>query len=151
MDGRLHTILLVEDNLDHAELVVQSLETHRLIGDITHVADGQAALDYVFRQGQYSDPTMSPRPDLVLLDLRLPKVDGQQVLKEIKSTSELATVPVVILTSSDLDSEIDEAYYNHANSYLVKPIDINKFTELMIDLGNYWLVWNHGVLKSAPV
>ncbi len=137
------TVLLVEDNYDHAELVIRSLEGKQSLGHIAHVADGEAALDYVFRRGGYADPAKSPRPDVILLDLRLPKIDGQQVLKEIKHNDQLSTIPVVILTSSDLDRDIDEAYDNYANSYLVKPMEYESFSQLMNDLGLYWFRWNH--------
>ncbi len=137
-----YIILLVEDNPDHAELIMRSLEGHKMIGQVYHVADGETALDYLFRQQAYSDPVLSPRPDLVLLDLRLPKINGQQVLKEIKNADDLSSIPVVILTSSDLEQDIDEAYVNHANSYLVKPLDFHKFAQLMNDMGAYWLRWN---------
>ena len=85
---------------------------------------------------------------MILLDLRLPKIDGQQVLREIKGSEILSSIPVVVLTSSDLDSDIGEAYNNHANSYLVKPIEIDEFTQIMDDLGVYWMEWNRGRLRN---
>src|SRR6516162_6771932 len=93
------TILLVEDNLPHAELVKRSLETHEIANRIYHVSDGEAALAYLFRQGVYADPATSPRPHVVLLDLRLPKVSGLEVLKTIRASRELHTVPVVVMTT----------------------------------------------------
>jgi CheY-like chemotaxis protein len=137
------TILFVEDNEDHAELVMRSLEDHRVANRIHHLSDGEAALDYLLRRGQYADPESSPRPHLVLLDLRLPKIDGLEVLQEIRSHKELERLPVVILTTSYTEIDVSKAYAHHANSYLVKPLDFEKFSRLMKDLGFYWLNWNH--------
>ena len=139
------TILLVEDNIPHAELVKRSLEAHQIANRIYHVADGEAALDYLFRQGVYADPVTSPRPNMVLLDLRLPKLSGLEVLREIRasSDSDLHTVPVVVLTTSAAEQDVTKAYEQRANSYLVKPVDFAQFMQLMQDLGFYWLGWNH--------
>ena len=135
-------ILLVEDNLDHAKIVKRSFEDHQVANDIAHVTDGQAAADYLFRRGQYSDPKKSPRPHVIVLDLRLPKLDGLEVLKRVKESEELRRVPVVVLTTSEAEQDVALAYDYHANSYLVKPLDFGKFTSLMKDLGFYWLGWN---------
>jgi CheY-like chemotaxis protein len=142
MDGEPLIILLVEDNPDHAELVVRSFEEHRVANKIFHVRDGEAALDYLFRKGPYSDPTSSPRPHVILLDLRLPKVDGLEVLAEIKASDDLQQIPVVALTTSESEQDMAGAYKSHVNSYLVKPVDFDKFSRLMDDLGFYWLAWN---------
>jgi len=136
------TILLVEDNLDHAELILRSFRKHFAANTIYHVADGEAALDYVFRRGEYANPNKSPRPHIILLDLRLPKIDGLEVLKEIKANRELHLIPVVILTTSETPRDLAGAYDNYANSYLVKPVGFDKFAQLMNDLGSYWLHWN---------
>ncbi len=138
-----YEILLVEDNPDHAELVMRSLESHPLTNKIHHLADGEAALDYLFRRGAFDDASKSPRPHVVLLDLGLPKIPGLDVLKEIRSAPELDEMPVVVLTTSKAEVDVGEAYKFHANSYLVKPHDFTSFTELMKDLGSYWLGWNH--------
>jgi CheY-like chemotaxis protein len=135
-------ILLVEDNQDHAELVKRSFEEHRVANALHHVSDGEEALDYLFRRGAYTDPEKSPRPHVVLLDLRLPKIDGLEVLKEIRTCKELGRIPVVILTTSDAEMDVARAYDAHVNSYLVKPVDFEKFLQLMNDLGFYWLAWN---------
>ena len=139
------TILLVEDNLPHAELVKRGLEAHQIANRIYHVADGEAALDYLFRQGAYADPVTSPRPHMVLLDLRLPRLSGLEVLREIRasSDSDLHTVPVVVLTTSTAAQDVTRAYEQRANSYLVKPVDFAQFMQLMHDLGFYWLGWNY--------
>lgn len=140
--GKPLEILLVEDNEDHAEIVTRSLRSHRVANSLHLVADGEAALDYLFRRGEYRDPKKSPRPDVILLDLALPKVDGWEVLQEIKRTESLLRIPVVVLTSSEDGRDVGKAYDYHANSYLVKPVDFSKFTDLMRDLGFYWLGWN---------
>ncbi len=137
------TILLVEDNPAHAELVMRSLEDHRVVNEIYHVTNGEAALNYLFQQGNYTNALQSPRPHVILLDLRLPRIDGLEVLKEIKSSDNLKDIPVVILTTSEAEQDVARAYEYHANSFLVKPVDFEKFTQLMTDLGFYWLAWNH--------
>jgi CheY-like chemotaxis protein len=137
------TILLVEDNLPHAELVMRSLELHQIANRVYHVTDGEAALAYLFRQGMYADPLTSPRPHVVLLDLRLPRLSGLEVLREIRASSDLHTMPVVILTTSTAEQDVTRAYAQHANSYLVKPGDFAQFSQLMHDLGFYWLGWNY--------
>ena len=142
MEGEPLIILLVEDNPDHAELVVRSFQDHRVANQIHCVADGEAALDYLFRRGEYADAESSPRPHVILLDLRLPRIDGLEVLQEIKTDEKLRCIPVVVLTTSEAEGDLARAYEHHANSYLVKPVDFGKFTQLMDDLGFYWLGWN---------
>ncbi len=141
--GEPLTVLLVEDNLAHAEMVKRSFEDHRVANKIIHVTDGEMALDYLLRRGEYTDPQTSPRPHVVLLDLRLPKIDGLQVLKEIRSAEGISRTLVVILSTSAAETDVARAYEYHANSYLVKPVDFMKFTEMMDDLGFYWLGWNY--------
>ena len=142
MTGQPFIILLIEDNPDHVELILRSFQEHRVVNKIYHVSDGEAALDYLFRRGDYADPEKSPRPHVILLDLRLPKIDGLEVLKEIKTAKELQRTPVVILTTSEAERDLAGAYEHNANSYLVKPVDFCKFIQLMNDLGFYWLGWN---------
>lgn len=136
-------ILLVEDNPAHAELVKRSLEGHPVANRIIHVSDGEAALDFLFRRGEFADPARSPRPHVVLLDLRLPRVDGLEVLREIRTSPQLEKLPVVILTTSEAEMDVARAYQYHANSFLVKPLDFDKFMQLMDNLGFYWLKWNY--------
>jgi CheY-like chemotaxis protein len=128
--GDAVVILLVEDNLAHAELVRRNVEDFRIANRLYHVTDGEAALAYLFQQGIYADPEQSPRPHLILLDLRLPRIDGLEVLKVIKTSEELQQIPVVILTTSEAEQDVARAYQHYANSYLVKPIDFARFTEL---------------------
>ena len=142
MNEEPSVILLVEDNPSHAELVILSLQDHRVANKIYHVPDGETTLDYLLRRGDYADPQTSPRPHLILLDLRLLKIDGLEVLKEIKAADKLRRIPVVILTSSEAERDVTAAYNYQANSYLVKPVDFDKFAQMMDDLASYWLVWN---------
>lgn len=143
MVGEPILVMLVEDNADHAELVIRTLESHHIPNRILHVSDGESALDYLFRRNDFSDPRISPRPHIILLDLRLPRVDGLEVLRTIKKEGgELRNIPVVILTTSDAEKDLLNAYEYHANSYLVKPVGFEDFNNLMNDLGGYWLGWN---------
>jgi len=136
-------ILLIEDEPAHAEIVRRNFETIGIANMLQHVSNGEAALDYLYRKNAFSDPASSPRPGLVLLDLRLPKVDGLQVLKTIKNDPGLNTIPVVVLTTSASETDIAMAYSNNVNSYLVKPVDFRQFSELLKTLGTYWMSWNH--------
>ncbi len=142
MNAEPLTILHVEDNPDHADLVARSLRRHRVARTVHLAEDGEQALDYLFRRGDYRDPKTSPRPDVVLLDLRLPKVDGLEVLRALKNSSDLLSIPVVVLTSSEAEKDITEAYDHHANSYLVKPVGFEEFNKMMEQIGSYWLDWN---------
>jgi two-component system, response regulator len=140
--GNPVTILLVEDDPAHAEIVRRNLGDFRVANRIVHVADGQAALDYLFHQGDFADPKTSPPPDLILLDLRLPKVDGLEVLRQIKGDEKLKRLPTVVLTTSAAELDMVNAYTQGAGSYLVKPVDFEKFSKLMEAFGYYWLAWN---------
>lgn len=142
MDGEAIVVLLVEDEPAHAEIVKRNFEKSRIANRLIHLPDGQAALDYLYRREAFSALDSSPRPGIILLDLRLPKIDGLTVLKTVKGDPALEKIPVVILTTSGAESDIVKAYEYHANSYLVKPVDFAKFTELMETLGYYWLAWN---------
>ena len=116
MNGEPLTILLVEDNSDHAELIIRNMADFKVANTINHVKDGQAALDYLYGRGKYADRKLFPMPHLMLLDLRLPKVDGLEVLKEVKTCEALRAIPVVILTTSDTEKDMAMAYEYHANS-----------------------------------
>jgi CheY-like chemotaxis protein len=143
MKDSAFTILLVEDEPAHAEIVRRNFEVLGISNTLKHVSDGQAALDYLYHNDGFSDSLASPRPALVLLDLRLPKVDGLQVLKIIKSDNALSSIPVVVLSTSSSEMDVAAAYSCNANSYLIKPVDFNKFGELLDALGMYWMKWNH--------
>jgi CheY-like chemotaxis protein len=142
MKGEQLNILLIEDNMAHAKLITRCLESNRVANHLYHVSDGEQALDYIFHRNAYSDQEKYPTPHLVLLDLRLPKIDGLEVLKQIRMGKEMSKLPVVILTTSAAEKDQAKAYKHHANSYLVKPVDYEKFQAMMDDLGYYWLAWN---------
>ncbi len=142
-------ILLVEDNPAHAELVIRSFKNHSLKSDITHVLNGELALNYLFHRNEYADAEKHPQPHVILLDIRMPKVNGLDVLKELKTSSDLRHIPVIILTTSDAEQDVNSAYENYVNSYLVKPVDFDRFMKLMEELGFYWLNWNHYRSKSV--
>ncbi|MFH0995663.1 MAG: response regulator [Pseudomonadota bacterium] len=142
INGKPVVILLVEDDPAHAEIVRRNLETFRVANRMHHVSDGQAALDYLFRQDAFADPADSPTPDLILLDLRLPRVDGMEVLRRIKADDKLKCIPTVILTTSAAEADMVDAYAKGAGSYLVKPVNFEKFTQMMDAFGFYWLAWN---------
>ncbi len=143
-------ILLIEDNPDHAELIIRSFQNFQGTDCIYHIADGATALDYLFRRGKYA-AVKDAYPQVVLLDLRLPKIDGLHVLGELKADPKLRCIPVVILTTSDADRDLDRAYQLYVNSYLVKPVDLGGFKRLMCELGSYWLGWNRrpGASRAA--
>ncbi len=142
MKGKPITILLVEDEDAHAVIVKRNLNDFKLANSIYHVKDGLAALDYLYQRNEYDDPISAPRPELILLDLRLPKVDGLEVLKTIKTDPELMRIPVVVMTTSSAEKDIAQAYDNYANSYLVKPLDLQQFMPMLESIGFYWLIWN---------
>ena len=133
------TILLVEDDPAHAEIVLRNLTTLQdRVRCIAHLSDGQQALDYLQREGVHKNPASSPRPDLVLLDLRLPRVDGFEVLRRMKASDEVSRIPVVVLTTSEAEGDIASAYENGASSYLVKPAEFEAYVELLRGFGHYW-------------
>ena len=142
MKGEPIIILVVEDDPAHAEIIRRNFEASRLANRLLAVEDGQAALDYLNREGKYNDADKFPMPNLILLDLRLPLVDGLEVLKIIKSDRKLTTIPVVILTTSADEADMVKAYEHHANSFLVKPVDFTQFSKLMETFGYYWVAWN---------
>ncbi len=140
-------ILLVEDNDDHAELVMRNLSRLDGIDKIVHVSDGAQALEYLFCEGDYID-NLEPLPNLILLDLRLPKVDGLTVLKTIKESDKLSMIPTVVFTSSEAERDINLAYKYHANSFVVKPLDAAKFKSLMQKIECYWKELNTNPINA---
>ena len=134
-------IVLVEDNPDDEELMLEALKAYRLRNPIVVLRDGQQAIDYFFREGDYTDRSLK-QPDLILLDIKLPKIDGLDVLAKIKSDDELKRIPVVVLTSSKEDRDIARGYELGANSYIVKPIDFEQLIETVRTIGGYWLIVN---------
>jgi len=140
-------VLLVEDDPDHAELVRRGLEEFGSRLELTHVGDGEAALDYLRSRAPRD---AAGRPHLVLLDLRLPRIDGLEVLREIKTSPELCDIPCVVLTTSKAEGDMVQAYRLHANSYLVKPGDYQRFVELIAGVEHYWLEQNRHPGSLAP-
>ena len=135
-------ILIVEDSPNDALLAIRSLRKGNISNSILHVTDGQAALDYLHAEGEYSgrDPTCLPK--IVLLDLKLPKLDGLQVLARIRADARTKLVPVVILTSSQEERDLVESYKLGANSFIVKPVEFENFSKAIVELGLYWLLLN---------
>jgi two-component system, response regulator len=135
-------ILMVEDNPDDEKLTLRALRKYQLTNRIHVVRDGQEALDYVFCTGAYADRDISDRPHVILLDIKLPLIDGLEVLRRIKADDRTRTIPVVMLTSSREERDLVESYRLGVNSYIVKPVDFEQFTESARTLGMYWLLMN---------
>ena len=136
------TILLVEDNLDDVELTLRAFRKNNIANHMVVVHDGVEALDYIFCRGAYVDRTEKAMPRLILLDLKLPKMNGLQVLERLRSEEQSKMVPVVILTSSKEESDLITSYRNGANSYVRKPVDFNQFVDAVKNIGLYWLLIN---------
>jgi len=136
-------ILLVEDNPTDAELTLRALRKNKLANQVVVVSDGEQALDFIFARGAYSDRKLEPSPKVILLDLKLPKIDGLEVLKVLKGDPRAKVIPTVILTSSKEERDLLECYQLGANSYIVKPVDFEKFQAAIQSLGSYWLLFNH--------
>lgn len=135
-------ILIVEDSLEDAELAIRTLKKNHLANTIVHVTDGALALDFIFGRGQYEGRNTQSLPKVILLDLKMPKVNGLQVLEQLKRDPATQTIPVVILTSSAEDPDIKRCYELGANSYIVKPVEFENFSKTVGDLGMYWMVMN---------
>ena len=135
-------ILLVEDNMSDAELTIRALKKHNLANKLIHMEDGQEALDFIFAEGNYSERKIEDTPKVILLDLKMPKINGIQVLKKIKSDERTKKIPVIVLTSSKEDPDIQECYLLGVNSYVVKPVQFEKFLEVVSQLGLYWMLIN---------
>jgi two-component system response regulator len=135
-------ILLVEDNPTDAELTLRAMKKHNLANKVTWVKDGAEALDFVFARGEYEQRKENHRPKLILLDLKLPKIDGLEVLRQIKSDEDTKVIPVVVLTSSKEEQDMIDSYKLGVNSYITKPVDFDKFVTAISDLSLYWLLLN---------
>ena len=138
----LDTILLIEDNPDDRDLTLRALRRHMIANEIVTVPDGVEALEYLFGEGAYAGRDLTARPRLILLDLKLPKLSGLEVLSRIRSDPRTRSLPVVVLTSSSEDQDIAEAYQRGANSYVRKPVVFGDFAEAVRQLGLYWLLLN---------
>ncbi len=141
MDGKLE-ILLVEDNTSDAELCLRALKKHNLANKLFWVKDGAEALDYIFATGAYADRNAEELPNVILLDLKLPKVDGLEVLKKLKSDERTQLIPVVVLTSSTEDIDTVKSYKLGANSFVSKPVRFEEFAKVVAEMGMYWLLLN---------
>jgi CheY-like chemotaxis protein len=139
---RQTSILLVEDNADDLELTLHALRSNKVANKIDVARDGEEALDFIFRRGRFAERAPDPRPSLILLDLKLPKVDGLEVLREIRNNPASRTIPVVIMTSSKEEKDLVTGYQLGVNSYIQKPVDFTQFRETVRHLGLYWLVVN---------
>ena len=149
MNCKSTDILIVEDNPNDALLTIRSLKEHNLANNIVHVRDGQQALDYLFAEGGYSDRDPLNLPKAILLDLKLPKLDGLQVLARIRGDERMKCVPVVILTSSQEEGDLVKSYKLGANSYIVKPVEFESFSAAIKQLGLYWLLLNKLPVQTA--
>ena len=132
------TILLVEDNPDHAALTLRALKDGNLLNEVVWVKDGEEALDFLYHRGRHADRAGSPRPGLILLDIHLPKVNGHEVLRQIKSDPALRTIPVVMLTTSAREDEVSASYGAGVNSFVSKPVKFNEFVETVRAVKLYW-------------
>ncbi|HXB13858.1 MAG TPA: response regulator [Bacteroidia bacterium] len=135
-------ILLIEDNPDDAALTIRALKKHNLANRLTHLKDGVEALEFIYGTGAYAGRNISVTPKVILLDLKMPKVNGIEVLTKLKSDNATKAIPVVVLTSSAEDPDIKKCYELGANSYIVKPVEFDNFTKKISELGMYWMVLN---------
>lgn len=142
MAGTFINILLAEDNPDDIEITKRAFKEAKLLNKLYVVRDGQEAVDFLFHQGAYNDPVKAPKPGLVLLDINMPKMDGIEVLKKIKEDKILKTIPVVMLTVSKRDEDIVRSYNHGCNSFIQKPVEFDKFVELVKEIGLYWGIHN---------
>ena len=142
MDDRPVEILLVEDNPNDVELTLHALKRHNIVNRIHIVRDGAEALDFLFGTGAYADRDVNDHPKVVLLDLKLPKVDGLEVLRRIKGDPRTKKIPIVVLTTSREERDVTASYDNGVNSYITKPVDFDQFSEAVRQLGLYWLLLN---------
>ena len=142
-------ILLVEDNRDDAELTIHALQSHNISNRIQLVRDGEEALDYLFCTGAYAARDMGHAPKVILLDLKLPKVDGLEVLRRIKNDPRTRQIPVVVLTSSQEEQDVVSSYHLGVNSYVVKPVEFEQFASAVQQLGLYWLLLNRPAPQSV--
>ena len=141
-------VLLVEDNMHDAEMTIRALKKVNLANNLVHVKDGEEALDFIYAQGKFADRESANLPKVILLDIKMPKVDGIEVLKQLKSREQSKTIPVVIMTSSKEEQDIINSYQLGVNSYVVKPVDFEGFARAVSQLGLYWLLTNQPPLPA---
>ncbi len=131
-------ILLIEDNPVDIRMTQEAFRDYRVANNLHSVTDGEAGMDFIYQRGQYKD---APRPDLILLDLNLPKKGGREILEEVKADDHLRSIPIVILTTSELDEDIMGSYCHQANAFITKPIDFDDFVTMMRTIGDFWLTF----------
>ncbi len=136
-------ILLVEDNASDAEMTIRALKKNNLANQLLHLKNGAEALDFIFSEGEYAGRNLVQKPKVILLDLKMPKVNGIEVLERIKSDPRTRSIPVVVLTSSREDPDIQKCYDLGVNSYVVKPVEFDAFYKAITDLGLYWMITNN--------
>ena len=135
-------VILVEDNEDDAALVIRALKKNNLANNLVHLKDGVEALDFIFATGQYEGRQIKNSPKVILLDLKMPRVNGIEVLQKVKSDPRTEAIPIVVLTSSGEDPDIKKCYELGANSYIIKPVEFDNFSKAVSDLGLYWILLN---------
>lgn len=135
-------LILIEDNPYEAELTIRSLKKYNLANKLVHLQDGEEAMDFLFSKGKYADNVGKLNPKVILLDLKLPKVSGLEILRALKSDDHTKYIPLVVLTSSKEESDVFESYNLGVNSYIVKPVNFESFTKAVIDIGLYWMLIN---------
>jgi CheY-like chemotaxis protein len=135
-------ILLVEDNMNDAELTIRALRKNKIVNNLIHLKDGASAIDFLFGKGEFAGRNINHKPKIILLDLKMPKVDGIEVLKKVKTEILTKKIPVIVLTSSKENPDIEKAYALGANSYIVKPVEFDGFMKAIADLGFYWILMN---------
>lgn len=145
-DTDIIEILLVEDNPEDVEITLRAFKKRNLTNKVHVVEDGEEALEYIFATGAYKERNINHQPRVILLDLKLPKVDGMEVLRRIRKDDRTKFIPVVVLTSSQEEKDIMESYKLGVNSYITKPVDFNKFMDTVSELGLYWLLLNKSPL-----
>jgi|SRR5882762_3892269 len=144
MNNSIHDvdILLVEDNPDDAALVIRELKKNRLANNLIHLTDGAQALDFLFCRGEFSERKIEDKPKVIFLDLKMPKIDGLQVLHEIRADHRTRLIPVVVMTSSKEERDIADTYNQGVNAYVVKPVEFDSFSKAVTELGMFWLLVN---------
>jgi two-component system, response regulator len=143
MENSQVEILLVDDDMDDAEMMIHAMRKNNLANKVMHMMDGEEALDFLFGKGKFIGRDVNLKPRLILLDLKMPKVDGMEVLEKVKSNDATKKIPVVIFTSSKEDPDVNRCYELGANGYIVKPVEFEGFMKAISELGMYWMLLNH--------
>jgi two-component system response regulator len=142
MENKVVEILLIDDNMNDAELMIRALKKNNMSSKLIHLKDGVEALDFVFCKGSFAERNFNNRPKVIFLDLKMPRIDGLEVLERIKKDEQTKSIPIVILTSSKQDQDMRKCYDLGASSYIVKPVEFDNFSKAVAELGFYWLLLN---------